>query len=431
MRISHLRETPYWLDTLPASEQFRTHRELPPRVDVVVIGAGLTGLSAARRLARSGASVLVVERVGIGAGASGRNGGQVLTGLRIDAPTLVARFGERQARVLFDASLDAMTFLEQLIVEASIDCEYERTGHIHAAWKPAHFELFRAEQALLARAFQHRVELVSRADQRQEIGSDRYHGLLVDERSGAINPAKYVNGLAASATRAGARIVTGVAVSGLRRTGSEWSVETTGGSIQTRDVLAATNGYSGPATPLLYRRIVSIGSYVVASEPLSESTCRELLPKGRMAYDSKNFLYYFRLTSDRRLLFGGRASFSQADEQTTRKAAAILRRGMVDVFPQLGSAAIDYAWGGQVAIARDERPHAGRFGDGMYFAAGYAGHGIAMSTLLGDLTARRIAGESVRHPFMDDDCPPIPLYGGRPWFLPLVGAYYQVLDWIS
>jgi glycine/D-amino acid oxidase-like deaminating enzyme len=131
------------------------------------------------------------------------------------------------------------------------------------------------------------------------------------------------------------------------------------------------------------------------------------------------------------LLFGGRASFTQANENTTRRAAAILRQGINTVFPELTSTPLAYAWGGQVSIARDQRPHAGRLGDGTYFAGAYAGHGIAMATLLGDLTARRLAGEPVDHPFMDDRCPPIPFYNGTPWFLPLVGAYYQVKDWIS
>jgi glycine/D-amino acid oxidase-like deaminating enzyme len=177
--------------------------------------------------------------------------------------------------------------------------------------------------------------------------------------------------------------------------------------------------------------MVSIGSYSVVTEPLAEADALRLLPNRRMAYDSKQFLYYFRLTSDHRLLFGGRASFTQANENTTRRAAAILRQGINTVFPELARTPLAYAWGGQVSIARDQRPHAGRLGDGTYFAGAYAGHGIAMATLLGDLTARRIGGESVDHPFMDDGCPPIPFYSGTPWFLPLLGAYYRVKDWIS
>jgi glycine/D-amino acid oxidase-like deaminating enzyme len=208
-------------------------------------------------------------------------------------------------------------------------------------------------------------------------------------------------------------------------------VKTTAGPIGARNVLVATNGYTGSFAPDLRRRIVPIGSYVIATEPLGADRCAQLLPKHRMAYDSKNFLFYFRTTADHRLLFGGRASFTQPHTNTTHDAAVILQRGMATIFPELAGAAIDYAWGGQVALARDERPHAGRLDAGTFFASAYAGHGIAMATMLGDVVARRMAGERVSHPFMDDRCPWIPFYNGTPWFLPLVGAYYQVKDWIS
>ncbi len=368
----------------------------------------------------------------MGYGASSRNAGQVLTGLRLGPSTLVHRYGESRARQLFDASIAAIDNLERLVAAESIDCEYERTGHILAAWKPSHFESFREEQAVLSRVFNHRVELVGKRDQRREIGSDRYHGVLVDERSASINPARYVAGLAAAATRAGAALACGVDVKTLRGdAGHGWIIGTAHGPIQARDVLIATNGYTGPATPELRKRLLSIGSFIIVTEPLSESQARSVLPTHRMAFDSKHFLYYFRLTPDRRLLFGGRATFAQASESDMRDAAEILRRGLAEIFPQLRDVPIAYSWGGRIAIARDERPHAGRLADGTYFAAGYAGHGIAMATMLGELTARRIAGEPIEHPFVDDRCPSIPLYNGTPWFLPVVGAYFQVMDWIS
>ena len=405
---------------------------MPSRADVVVIGGGYTGLSAARRLARNGASVVVAERLQVGAGASSRNAGQVLTGLRLGPETLVQRYGIPEARRLFAASLEAIEHLESLVAAESIDCEYERTGHLQAAWKPAHFDALRREQAALATVFNHRVELVPRREQRREVGSDRYHGVLVDERSAAINPERFVRGLAAAAARAGASIVCGVDVERLVRhdPARGWTVHTSRGSIDAREVVIATNGYTGPATPALRKRLLAIGSYIVVTEPLTESQAASVLPTRRMGFDTKNFLYYFRLTHDRRLLFGGRAIFSQR-RSSVADSAAILRRGLIDVFPELRDVPLAYSWGGRVALARDQRPHAGRLADGSYFAAGYGGHGIAMATMLGDLVGRRIAGEPVDHPLVDDRCPSIPLYDGRPWFLPLVGAYYQVKDWIS
>jgi glycine/D-amino acid oxidase-like deaminating enzyme len=430
-----VREYSYWLDTVPVAHESRESQipnpeSLPPRADVVVVGAGYTGLSAARRLAMSGASVLVLEREQIGWGASSRNGGQVLTGLKLDASTLVRRYGETKARRLFDVGRDAIAALESVIDQESLDCEYERTGHLQAAWKPSHFEAFREEQSLLARVFDHRVELVSRSDQRSEIGSDRYYGLSIDDASRAINPARYVHALAMAARRRGACILTGIAVTALARESTGWRVATTSGAVSARDVLIATNGYTGGVTPALLRRLIPIGSYIVATEPLSPADAHALLPKRRMAFDSKNFLFYFRLTRDNRLLFGGRAEFRAPSSDATRRAAAILRRGLAEIFPALAGKAIEYAWGGNVAFTRDEMPRAGKL-EGMYFAAGYCGHGIAMATHLGDLVARRIAGESIAHPMMDQSWPAIPLYSGRPWFLPIAGAYYKVRDWIS
>ncbi|MGH9139728.1 MAG: NAD(P)/FAD-dependent oxidoreductase, partial [Vicinamibacterales bacterium] len=302
--------------------------------------------------------------------------------------------------------------------------------HLQAAFKPAHFEAFREEQALLSRVFDHAVQLVPRAEQHGEIGSDAYHGVLVDERSGGLNPARYVRGLADAATRAGARVVTGVGVTAVDRRPGKWRVRTTGGEVETRDLLVATNGYSDGAVPALQRRFVPVGSYIIATEPLDEPVASALLPRRRMAFDTKNFLYYFRVTADRRLLFGGRAEFGRPDADTTRRAAAILGQGMRAIFPGLAGVAIEYAWGGNVAFTRDQMPRAGCL-DHLNYAGGYCGHGVAMATYLGEQIARRIGGEPIDHPLFDDRFRAIPLYSGQPWFLPIVGAYYQVKDWIQ
>jgi glycine/D-amino acid oxidase-like deaminating enzyme len=400
------------------------------RADVAIIGAGYTGLAAARQLARAGASVVVIERERIGWGASSRNGGQVLTGLKLDAGTLIARYGESRARALFEASLEAIATLERLVVDERLECEYHRSGHIDAANKRSHFEAFREEQAVLQRVFHHRVELVAAADQHAEIGSTAYHGVMLDERSGALNPARYVEQLAAAALRAGAVIVEGAAVTALSRDQKRWTVATTRGPLLAGDVLAATNGYTDRAVPWLQRRLVPIGSYIVATEPLTADHAAALIPKRRMVFDSNYFLHYFRLTTDNRLLFGGRAEFGRPTAETTVRCAEILRRDMIRLFPSLATTRLEYAWSGNVAFTRDQLPHAGRLGDA-YFAGGYCGHGVAMGTFLGGLIARRMAGEPIDHPLINDTFPPIPLYRGTPWFLPLVGAYYALKDRLS
>jgi glycine/D-amino acid oxidase-like deaminating enzyme len=427
-----VKEYPYWWDTTHATDvRTQTVETLHGRpLDVVIVGAGYTGLAAARHLGRVGAAVAVVERERVGFGASSRNGGQVLTGLKVGPATLVARYGERRARELFDVARQSIERVEALIAQESIDCDLERAGHLQAAWKRSHFDQFREERDLLARVFNHRVELVSRDAQRTELGSNAYHGLLVDEGSRALNPARYVAGLAQAAARAGVSVVTGVGVTRLTRRGTTWVVSTTEGELQARDVLVATNGYTNGVAPALQRRLVPIGSYIIATEPLSPAEAALVLPRGRVAFDSKIYLFYFRLSADRRLLFGGRAEFSPPALETTRRAAAILRRGLIEVFPELADKAIEYAWGGNVAFTRDQMPHAGKLDD-MYFAGGYSGHGIAMATHLGEIIARRIAGEPIEHPLVDDSLAAIPFYNGRPWFLPLVGAYYKVKDWVQ
>jgi glycine/D-amino acid oxidase-like deaminating enzyme len=437
-----LKAYPYWWDTAPGAwiSGVETPEKTEPgvgttapiggRFDVAVVGAGYTGLSAARQLARSGAAVVVFEKGRAGSGASSRNAGQVLTGLKLDVVTLVSSYGELRARELFEVSREAIAALEQLVGDDQISCEFERTGHLQAAAKPGHLRDFRREQSLLARVFDHHVSIVEARDQSTELDARGYYGLLVDEESCAINPAKYVHGLAAAARRAGAEILEHTPVAKMTRTADGWTVSTARGDVGARDILIATNGYTDAAAPALQRRLIPIGSYIICTAPLSASLAARLLPRRRMVFDSRHFLHYFRLTADNRLLFGGRAEFSDPTLESAKRATAILKHDMIARFPDLISTPVEYAWSGHVAFARDQMPHAGLMDDAFY-AGGYSGHGIALATYLGGLIARRIAGERFDHPLFDDHFPPIPLYYGRPWFLPIVGLYYRFRDLID
>ena len=430
-----LQEHNYWLTTA-AFPQTDATRPLPERVDVAVIGAGFTGLSAARTLAKRGAKVCVLEFETIGWGASSRNGGMVLSGMKLGVNKLISMYGRELTQRMYAASLATIDCVEQIIGEEAIDCDFSRCGHLEVACKQKHFDDYARQAEVIAREFNHRLRVVQKNELSAEIGSTIYYGGMVDEVSAGVNPARYVAGLAASALKAGAEIFEHTAVQRIERSTREgeagWSVSTSRGGIWVRDVFVGTSGYTGNATPALQKRIIPIGSFIITTEILPETLAQELSPRNRMIYDSKNYLYYYRLTPDRRMLFGGRAAFFPENDQTIRRSAEILRRGMIDVYPQLRDTKIDYVWGGTLDFAFDIMPHAGQI-DGMYYAVGYAGHGVAMATYQGQKMAELIAGDKPENPFVGIPFPgaPLGLYNGKPWFLPLAGVWYKVLDWVS
>lgn len=405
---------------------------LPERVDVAVIGGGYTGLSAARTLARSGVEVAVLEAETIGWGASSRNGGMVLTGLKLGMGTVLKRYGRDIARRLFQCSLESIDTVEQIVEEESIDCGFARTGHLLAANKPKHFEALQEEAAFMEKEFDHKVHLVPKEQQREEIGTDLYHGGLVDEASGGLNPARYVAGLACAAEKAGAALHARARVHRIGRSGSRFLVETERGSLSAGSVLVGTSGYTGHVTKGLQKKIIPIGSYIIATERLPEALAHELSPKNRMIFDYKHYLNYFRLWENR-LIFGGRAAFFPETANTIERSAEILRREMVGVYPQLRDARVEYVWGGTLDFAFDRMTHVGEL-DGIYYSLGYAGHGVAMATHLGRTVAEAmIKGTIKEHPFNLFPFPsaPLGLYNGFPWFLPLAGAWHKVLDWVD
>ncbi|PYX83832.1 MAG: FAD-dependent oxidoreductase [Acidobacteria bacterium] len=429
------KEKNYWLDTVQMPE---TDPSLwpPERVDVAVIGAGFTGLSAGRTLAKRGAKVAICEAETIGWGASSRNGGMVLTGMKLGVNKLISMYGREKAQQMYAASLESIECVEQIVREEKIDCNFSRCGHLEVACKQKHFDDYARQAELIAREFNHQLRVVPRSDLRSEIGSEIYSGGMVDETSAGVNPARYVAGLACAAQRAGTAIYEGTRVEKLERGSrngcSGWQVSTSRGPVWARDVMVATSGYTSGATPALQKKIIPIGSYIIVTGVLPEALAQELSPHNRMIYDSKNYLYYYRLTPDRRMLFGGRAAFFPETEHTIRKSAEILRRGVVEVYPQLRETKVEYAWGGTLDFAFDIMPHAGRM-EGMYFALGYAGHGVAMATYLGQRVAEFIATGKDENPYAGIPFPgaPLGLYNGNPWFLPLAGAWYKFLDWVS
>ncbi len=425
----HIRQRVFWWDTveMPVGD---VDSPLGGKVQVAIVGGGYTGLSAAYTLAQRGGSVAVLEAETIGWGASSRNGGMVLTGLKLPMPTVLRRYGRSLARDLFTCSLKAIDLVERLVAQEGIACGFARHGHLVVAVKPGHARALYEEAELLDREFGHPVRMVSAVQLSEEIGSGQYYGGLVDEVSGGLNPAQFVAGLARAAERAGAALYAQARVTRIERRGPRFVLHTPRGVLEAEAVLIATAGYTGEVFPWVRRRILPIGSYIIATEPLPSDLANSLIPHHRMVFDTRHYLHYFRLWEGR-LIFGGRAAFFPETKRTVSQSARILQQEMRTVFPALRAIRVEYAWGGTLDFALDLMPHAGEQ-DGLYYALGYAGHGVALGTYLGQTVAEAMWNGTLReHPFVQLPFPQVPLYDGRPWFLPLVGLWYRWLDWVA
>jgi len=428
-------EKNYWLETVTALPE-ASARDIPDTVDVAIVGGGFCGLSAARSLAKRGVNVALFEAETFGWGASSRNGGMVLTGMKLPVPTLIRRYGRELVRKMYAASLDTIDCVEQVIREENINCDFSRCGHLEVACKQSHFDGYEESAALVKREFNHELRIVHKSELRKEIGSEIYFGGMVDEASAGLNPARYVAGLAHAAQRRGACLYDHTRVKAIEReivnASRRFRLRTSKGAVAAREVILASGAYTTDAVPTLRKKIIPIGSYIIATEVLPAALARELSPRNRMIYDSKHFLYYYRLTPDNRMLFGGRAAFFPETENTVRRSAEILRRGMIDVYPQLRDTKVEFVWGGTLDFTLDVMPHAGTIDD-MYFAAGFAGHGVAAATWFGAKLAGLICGEPNDIPFTNIKFPAAPygLRSGHTWALPLAGAWYSLLDLLT
>jgi glycine/D-amino acid oxidase-like deaminating enzyme len=431
----NIREKNYWLDTVAEPATGATGA-LPDKVDVAIVGGGFCGLSAARVLAQRGVRVALLEAQSLGWGASCRNGGMVLTGMKLPVPTLIKRYGREAVQRMYAASLESIDLVERIVKEERIDCDFARCGHLEVACKQSHFDDYAAAAARIKSEFNHELRIIPKNAMQCEIGSQIYFGGMVDETSAGVNPARYVNGLAKAAQRHGACLYDHTRVTRVwspsNHSGGGFRLETARGTLTAKEVLLASGAYTTEATPSLRKKVIPIGSYIIATEILPDALAAEVSPRNRMIYDSKHFLYYYRLTPDNRMLFGGRAAFFPESESTVRRSAELLRKGMIEVYPQLRDTKVEYVWGGTLDFAMDVMPHSGKI-DGMYFAVGFAGHGVAAATWMGAKLAGVICGDPDDNPFSRIAFPsaPLGLRSGNTWALPLAGAYYKVLDWLT
>lgn len=423
------KNTPYWWEEAgaPVSPLVQA---LPAEVDVLIVGAGLTGLSAARTLAKGGRSALALDAGAPGVGASSRNGGQIGGGHRLSMEKMKARFGwELTARMLREAHLASQAFAVALMREEEIECDYVESGRFQGFWRPTEhddaarrIEQLQALMPLLA-------EVIPKERQHDEVATDLYAGGVLYPRHGALNPAKWVAGLHAAAERAGALVQGDTPVISLAREGAGFRVETARGSVRAGAVLAATNGYTPGLFPALKRRIVPVPSFIVATERLGSNRVRSLFPKHRTIVETRERHCYYRPSPDgERIVFGGRAALFDAPEGF---AQGQMRGLLGQVFPELKSVDITHSWRGRTGFTFDFLPHVGQI-DGIWHAMGYSGSGNAMAPYLGHKAALRILGAPEGDTaFAETEFPARWWHRGRAWFLPAADLVFRGRDVIA
>ncbi|MGQ0432545.1 MAG: NAD(P)/FAD-dependent oxidoreductase, partial [Microthrixaceae bacterium] len=395
--------------------------ELPGAAEVVVVGGGYCGLAAAAELARRGREVGVVDAHDLGWGASTRNGGMVLPELKAGPRSLEQSYGELGAR-LHAAVEEAFDHVEALIERESIDCDYSRCGQLyvsHSERSAAHLDALADELNSVGSP----AHVVRGPALESEIGSTMFVAGLVVERSGGLHPARFHAGLTRIAASSGASLHAHTPATGVRRNGSRWTVATPRGAVEADAVLIATNAYADRLVPALRRRVLPMGSFIIATEPLDPAVAAEVLPTQRMVFNDRNLLWYWRLDPEGRMVFGGRKRLGRVALDEARDH---LHRSMVAVHPQLADVRLERAWGGNVALTLDRLPHCGRI-DGLWYATGCNGSGVATNTWLGHRMAGAICGDALP-PFAELRHRPIPFHRLRGAWLPAVSAWYRLQD---
>jgi gamma-glutamylputrescine oxidase len=364
--------------------------------DVCIVGGGYTGLSSAIHLRERGYSVALLEAVQVGWGASGRNGGHCSTGQRADQEFLEKKLGREQARRLWDLGLEAVDTVCALVERFAIDCEM-KTGDLHVAAKQAHVDDLKAYAEKLQRDYNYlQARFVERSELEQMTSSRRYHAGLMDTGGRHLHPLNYALGLAAAADGLGAMIFEDTRVTGYSE-GDRITVRTAQGNVRARYLVLACNGYLGGLSRRAAGRIMPINNFVVATEPLGEERARRLIRDDCAMSDSLFVVNYWKLSRDWRLLFGGGESYTS---RFPADIAGLVRKRMLQTYPDLDNVKIDYAWGGTLAITMNRMPDFGRLADNVFYAQGYSGHGVPIATLAGKLLAEVISGTAERFDVM-------------------------------
>ncbi len=412
-------------------------RDFPPlegdaRADIVIIGAGYTGLSAAHHLADGGFDPIVIEANRPGWGASGRNGGVLAAKFRIAFPDIAAAHGKAMAKRMHAIAHEAVDIVEQLVERFEIaDAGLTRSGQVKAAHnRQALAHAAEEAQWLKAEMGDTTMSILSAAEVGQETGSTTFVGGVRNAGSGGIHPLNYLHGLADAAAQRGIRIFAGTPARYLRREGGGVLVETPGGTVRAKQAVIATNSYSDltPATGQLRPTLVPFRSAIIATEPLSPGLAAGIMPTRRTYSETRRMMRWFRMVDDR-VVFGGRGAFGKTDSPAAFRA---LHKAMVGIFPTLADVPLAYRWSGLVAMTLDSVPHVGRLDHGLLFAAGYNGAGVAMSSLMGRYLAAFARGATPDVGLLDAGrLRPMPFYPLREPAIRAVAGWYQLLDAIG
>ncbi|MGQ4274693.1 NAD(P)/FAD-dependent oxidoreductase [Terrihabitans sp. B22-R8] len=417
------KEAPYWWDAAPPED---AKDDLPKSADVVVVGSGYAGLSAAAELAAAGRHVVVLDGGPLGFGASTRSGGMVSSAQKLVVSGAIKGVAKELVEPMLDSSVECFDHIKTLIEREKLDADFMPVGRFFGAHTPGKY----AELCDMGRILEDKngvsLRIVPKAEQRSVVGTDYFHGGIVINDYAGVHPAKYNRALRNYARRCGAELYSHAAVTSIDRQTGFSIVKTERGDLRAEDVFVATNGYTRQATPALARRVIPVKSYQIATEPLDKALMDEMNPGRRMVSDTRREVIYTRPSPDgTRMLFGWRPDPRDIDDID---AAAGLLKMAREVWPQLGDKKISHVWSGYVGMTFDKTPHMGEI-DGVHYAMGCNGSGVAMMTYLGHQTALKILRrQNKRCGFDRPDFPTNPLYNGNPWFIPIISGYYHVRD---
>lgn len=422
---TNFKAEPYWWENaalLPVKDN-----QLPADTDVLIVGAGYTGLHAAIQTARAGRANSYYRCGRAGWGCSTRNGGQISTSVKPSYTKLKKRYGEQLAIEILSEGQASRDYIEHFIKTENIDCNFGSVGRFHGAHTKRQYEkLVREYSEPSNPVFNTEAFIVPKEDQQSELGTHAYYGGVVFPKHASVDPAKYHSGLVDVALKAGVKIVSYCKAEEINRNKGGFEVKTSKGLVSAKKVVIATNGYTGSLTPWLRNRVISIGSYIIATEEIPEELMQRLFPTNRVLSDTRKLVYYYRPSPDRkRVLFGGRVSLYETDP---RKSGPKLHRELVALFPELKETRINHSWAGRVAYTFDELMHAGEH-DGIYYAAGYCGSGVGMASYLGMRIGQQVS-EVTKEPTAFSKIPfkGRPYYNGIPWFLAPSVIAYRIRD---